>query len=79
MNCACGPKVHWILGCYFLYYIMHTLLLWGPKTTREAVTEVKPDLYLQCILDEGLPSLLKSLYPQSRVELKELCGMLAHL
>ena len=39
--------------------VMSTFLLWGPKTPRE---DFKPDFYLQCILEEGLPFLLKSFY-----------------
>lgn len=55
---------------------MFTLLLWGPKTLSE---EFKPDLWLQCTLEKGLPFLPKSLYLWFRVELKELRGMLLHL
>lgn len=59
--------------------IMHNLLLWGLKSAREARTEVKHDLYLQCTLNTGLPSVLRSLYSQSKVELEESSGMLTYL
>lgn len=36
-------------------------------------------MHLQCTLDKGLPSLLKSLYLQSNVGLKEWCEMLTYL
>ena len=58
MNFACG-----IPGYSFL-----TVLSSGPQWSsvpKDAMIEVKPDLYFQCTLDKGLPSLLKSLSPQS--------------
>lgn len=71
MNCAYGPKVHWIPGPCFLYYPHVHIASLGPKTTWEAIG-FKPDLYLQCTLEESLPFLLKSFYLQFSMGLKQL-------
>ena len=73
------PKMHWIPSYHFLYYHHAQFAPLGPKDSREARTEVKHDLYLQRTLDKGLPSVLRSLYPQSKVEMKESGGMLTYL
>lgn len=79
MNCVYGPKLHWIPSHYFLYYPHVHIASLGPKTSWEAMIECEAGLYLQCTLENSLPFLLKSLYLQSIVGLKELYEMLTHL
>lgn len=69
----------WIPSYHFLYYHHAQFAPLGLKVSREARTEVKHGLYLQCTLNTGLPSVLRSLYSQSKVELEESGGMLTYL